>query len=240
MHPFWNYFYYDMEKPTQRQIDDAEEYLRSRIEVTDKVERELHTVIDDAARKIASIVLRYHSSGRRLRFIGSSRMAREIDEVIQWLEDEIFMLVDDNIVPEDESDKDEVSAIALGMDHGATYEERSSLYHNKVERSLDDAEWLAFLSEFDDSAQDIEELVEFIKESSDKSLHRWLLLAVNTVAVGWGIHAMLQARKEGREGFFIINMRGACEYCRDMEGWHPIGDPMPPLHPYCRCLAVYV
>ncbi|MCQ2231430.1 MAG: hypothetical protein MJZ30_06235 [Paludibacteraceae bacterium] len=229
-----------MEKPTQQQIADAEAYLRYRIDTTDEVESACYDLFREAAKKVAEIVIKYHNAGRRLRFRGSSAMAREIDEVISWLESEIEFLVDSDITPDDDGDnKHEVMDIAKGMDHGATYEERSRLYHLMFGKQLDDADWTAFFADYDSDIDD-DELIGFITDSSEKAAHRWILLALNTIAVGWSIKQLIEAKRDGKRGFFVINGSSPCEFCVGMQGFHSIEDTPPPYHPHCQCIAIYV
>ena len=230
-------------KPTQRELDEARDYIVRRLGQQDVAESELARAIDDAAESIALIVLKYLARGMMLRFSGNSAMAREIDDVMSALRGKIRSIMEEMAAPDEETlgiaaEKaaqiaDKAIAYAAGTFHGATFGEREELYVNRL---LDDMKAVDFTSLGMDEAA----MVSAIIESAESTRERMALLMTNTVAVGWMYAQMLRAKDDGAAGFWLINGSRPCDYCKGMAGFHPMSDPMPPYHPRCVCTAVYV
>lgn len=230
-------------KPTQRELDEAREYIISRLECQNVAEYELSRELDEAAESIALIVLKYLARGMKLRFSGNSAMAREIEDIISSLRERILSIMEEKAMPDEDTlgvAADKASSIAAmaiayaaGEFHGATFAERENLY---LERLIGDISGI----DFDSLDMDEEAMVSAIEESTSRTRDRLALLMMNTVAVGWMYARMLRAKSEGKTGFWLINGSNPCGYCRDMEGFHEMSDPVPPYHPRCVCIAVYV
>lgn len=230
-------------KPTQRELDEARNYIVRRIECQNIAESQLARELDDAAESIALIVLKYLARGMKLRFSGNSAMAREIEDIISALRDKIRLIVDAYAAPGEEdlgttAEKasqisEKASAYALGEFHGATFSEREELYEKKLISGISGIDFISL--DMDEAA-----ILSAITESSESTMGRMALLVANTVAVGWMYAQMLKAKDDGAEGFWLINGSRPCDYCKGMAGFHPMSDPMPPYHPRCVCTAVYV
>lgn len=230
-------------KPTQRELDEARDYIVRRLGQQDVAESELARAIDDAAESIALIVLKYLARGMMLRFSGNSAMAREIDDVMSALREKIRSIMEEMAAPDEETlgvTPERASSIAAmavayaaGEFHGATFAERENLYLNRFTRDISGIDFYSL--DMDEDA-----MVSAIMESSERTRERMALLMTNTVAVGWMYAQMLKAKDDGAAGFWLINGSRPCDYCKGMEGFHPMSDPMPPYHPRCVCTAVYV
>lgn len=225
-------------RPTQSEIENAREYIRSRIDVCEQVEDMLYDAFVEATDRIASIILKYKARGMTVRFRGSSACAREINNVIDWLRGEIDNLVDDHCTPEedvgvDDEDRALVIEHIKGEDHGATFEERRDMYLDKFVAAL-----VSCGADIDDL--DIEEIEEIIDSAEDSIEKRLSILVKNTIAMGWAFSQLTNAIDKGALGFWVINGNNPCEFCRQMAGWHTIGDDVPCYHPNCQCVAVYL
>lgn len=230
-------------KPTQSELDNAREYIVSRLKCQDTAEYELSRELDYAAESIVMIVLKYLARGMRLWFSGNSAMASEIEEVISSLRKRIESIMEEMAAPDEETlgvTPERASSIAAmavayaaGKFHGATFAEREELYLDRLTRDISGIDFYSL--DMDEDA-----MVSAIMESSAKTRERMSLLMANTVAVGWMHAGMLKAKDDGNTGFWLINGSNPCGYCSDMAGFHEMSDPIPPYHPRCVCTVVYV
>lgn len=230
-------------KPTQRELDEARDYVARRLEYQNIAESQLAMEMDEAAESIALIVLKYLARGMRLRFSGNSAMASEIEDVMSSLRKRIESIMEDMATPDEETlgvTPEKASSIAAmavayaaGKFHGATFAERESLYLDRLTRDISGIDFYSL--DMDEDA-----MVSAVMESSVKTRERMSLLMANTVAVGWMHASMLKAKDEGKTGFWLINGSNPCGYCSDMAGFHEMSDPVPPYHPRCVCTVVYV
>lgn len=223
-------------KPTQAEIQKAKEYVRDRLHAQGLTEAVAEHEFDVAAEEIAAIILKYKTRGMRLRFTGTSPMAKEIRAVLERLVGEIEAAVLMNAVPDEASDEvnDMIIEEIMGEDHGFTYKERETHYV---------AAFLKILAAINFSIADMDEesIIEAIRDEAGKIERRITTLATNTVAVGWSKYNEYSNSKDAI-GFFVIQgSNNPCEFCRGMfNKFHPMTDPMPTYHPNCCCGIVFV
>lgn len=228
-------------EPTQQEIDDARAYIRERIDAQHECESQLSDLFDEAATKIAAIILKYKRRHRALRFSAGSSLGSEISLVLDDLQADIDRWVLYYAIP-DEADEDEDSqsliyAAIHEEDHGHTYDEREELYRRN---------FLMALAAFDEwgAIEDEDEILEAIAESTTAVQNRWQLLAANSIAIGFAAYALSNATSNNAIGF--INFPGSsspCPLCTDrFNKFFPITDTgnHPPLHPHCCCVPVYI
>lgn len=227
-------------RPTQEQIDAATEYIKRRIEQSNLVSDECNELFEEAAMRIAEIMMKYHKSKiAKIHIFGGSACAREIQEAVDWLLDEIYNACLRHFPEELETDQDMRKKIMITLfeeeDHDATFFERE-----EYDRSL----YLVGLASDDDiedsTGMMYEDLVEHIMSLTSKAENRLRLLAMNTVALSFTTAAFLNAMSEGRSGFWVINGPNPCKFCASMEGFHGMSDQHPLYHVHCQCLTVYV
>ncbi|MBQ0113662.1 MAG: hypothetical protein KBT03_11065 [Bacteroidales bacterium] len=226
-------------RPTESQIAEAKNYIERRLDAQQEVEDELYFEFQEAARKIAAIVIKYKFRNIPLRFSGSSMMAIEIEKVIRWLEIKIDELLSEKYLPDEADDQSEehdsnILESIRGDFHGATFEDRKELYISKYILALKQMN-------FDNIEIDEEEIYEAIMESSGYPVRRMQLLLSNTVALGWMTWSMKNAIENGAIGFYVVNGSNPCSFCVDKsKHLHRIGEETPPFHPSCMCMVVYV
>lgn len=224
--------------PTIIEIAKAREYILRRVSSQGLLERELDREFNEAAVRIAQIILKYKNLGLRLRFSGSSQMAREIEEVIDILKAQIDYFVDFYSIPDeatgDEDDEKDIVSFIHGEDHGHTFAERELLYLSDYLMGIAGVDY----SDLYD--QDIIE--EAIREAVSKPEHRMSILAANTVAIGYAHYQSEQAKMMNAIGFFVYpGSSNPCDYCiGKFYVFHRIDEEAPPYHPHCRCITVYV
>lgn len=227
-------------QPTQRQIQEARDYILQRIDAQHLLESQLEIEFEEAATRIAAIILKYKNLGFRLHFTGNSQMSSEIQEVIEWLRSQIDYYVDYYAIPEEATDDEEQEQMILAyIDeplHGHTYHDRETLYLSNYIKSLASTNF--------DSYFDEDEIIEAINEAVEKPHNRLSLLALNTVAVGFAFYLHNQATANGAIGFYVYpGSSNPCQYCTDQHfRFHPM-DEYPYggiFHPRCYCYFVFV
>lgn len=222
--------------PDIRQIEEARAYILQRIANQRLLEDELGREFDEAAERIALIVMKYRQRGMKLRFTGSGAMPREINEVIEWLRQQIDNHVDFYCIPEEaeEDEEDDILAFIRERDHGYTYEERETLYLSNFIMAIEDMDF--------DEYDDIETIVEAIGEAVEKPEKRMNLLALNSVAIAFAYLAEQHAIARGTIGFVTYpGSANPCTFCMDrFYIFQPLTNERPPYHPRCACLCVYV
>lgn len=223
-------------KPTREEIDKARGFVRRRVDVQNHVEYEIERLLDEAAESIALIVSKYKARGMKLRFSGSSAMAREIDDVLRKLREDIDYYVFLYCSPEEATDEEakDIVAFVKGEFYDSTYEQRESLYISNYRKAL------AAIG-FDNMEMDEEEFISAIREETSNPEHRLLVLAAATIGYGW-MKYLLDSESDGKTGFWVLpGSSNPCDYCIDMQSiFHPMEDPKPPYHPNCKCITVYV
>ena len=225
-------------KPSIEQIAEARAYILQRVSNQRLLEEELDREFDEAISKVALIILKYRNRGMKLRFKGSSMMAREIQEVIDYLESKIAELVDYYCIPDEAEDdkeaEDAIHAFIRAKDHGFTYDDRMTLYLSNIISELDEIDY--------DELLDMDLIEEAIGESIDKTENRIDLLALNSVAIAFAFFASEKAIELGTIGFYTYPGSGnPCTFCSDkFYLFQPITNEKPPYHPRCQCLTVYV
>ena len=223
-------------RPTTEEVDKAREYIRRRIDIQHHVELDIDQLLEEAAESIALVVSKYKARGMKLRFAGSSAMAREIDEILQKLKDDIDYYVFLYCSPEEASEEEttSINAYVKGEFFDSTYEQREALYLSNYRKIL-------ALIGFENMEMDEEEFISAIREEAGKIEHRIMLLAITTVGYGW-MKYLLDTEGKGKSGFWVIpGSSHPCEFCVDMQSrFHPIDDPKPLYHPNCCCQIVYV
>ena len=223
-------------KPTDSEIADAKRFVERRVKAQKEAVEDLSRSFDEAAERIAAIVLKYKARNMTLRFTGSGMMASEVEEVINWLEHEIETYLLMKCVPPEEENDSVVSKIqkkVTGEYMGATFDERERHYISKYLLALK----VAGLSGID---MDEEAIIDSIGDATEQPRHRFEILVENTVALGWMAWELENAIGEGAAGFYVINGNNPCSFCAEMEGWHPITDDPPLYHPNCQCIVVYI
>ena len=229
-------------RPTTAEIDAAKEYLERRLREIGIVADAMHEYFVQAAIEIADIARKYLKgasvTSRKVRALGNSRCASEIQEVIDRLIELMRELCEDHIPEELNDDEDKKEAVfGFLFDeefHGNTFDERI-----EADRTM----LLMALNSFDFSTiedMDMMDASNAIIEASSKPLNRLETLAKNTVALAFAEAAFINASNGGKSGFWVINGSDPCKFCAMMEGFHPMTDEHPPYHVNCRCITVYV
>ena len=240
-------------RPSHKDIEQAKDYIRKRLEAEISMEHYLDFVLMKAVRKIVDLSYKRTIPPSLFSFNFDPFMSAEIDNVIKEL---LFDIEDYDYKMATSTDKmDEESLLAYinrEID-GITYHQRTSNYVTRFKLELQDFVTAGLIAGLGQS-----ELVQEIKTHFKKpyssslivdrphfgqsSYVRLLVLTRHTIADAWMHADMESARQRGAVGFY--SYRGSsypCQLCDDMASvFHTFADPYPPYHPRCVCYAVPV
>lgn len=248
-----------MERPTQKQIDEAKAYIRRRLDAEGSMLTHLNAELKAAAGEIVNICMKYGIEPKQLQFATNPRLKAEVDAVIETL---IEVLYDDCItLSVAEREDDDVYAFAIGKSYGKTPLQRITEYSHKFMGEVEAAVAAGLLYKLSSTQitnsiatylthpYDNPIIKEAIKEggfraealndksraSAQQSLE---LTTRQTIANTW-MHAWFKdAKDNGSIGFW--SERGSsypCEECDSQVGFHTWDEPQPPYHPRCVCVA---
>ncbi len=90
------------------------------------------------------------------------------------------------------------------------------------------------------TAENVEDATEeAVTAHVDRRGTRWALggwAVMNTVTIGRQATTRGVVDAVGDGGKVTIEVAG-CDYCQEFEGEAVVGDPLPPFHPSCTCVA---
>lgn len=259
-----------MRVPTDKEIEEAKEYLRQRLDAELSMRTNLQIVMIEAAKQIIDISYRYKISPELFRFVANRQLQEEVDAIIlsllEIIEDYTYTLA----VATHEDNKDAIITYITRESYGKTFTQRAREYVDRFSKEVETAIAAGLLLNLskDKLLSSIRQSVktpllnEHIQRAISKgysiisrigvqesfgvgrTVSSWTALSDLTeyaVAEGWMKHWELQAKASGAIGFFV--MRGSsypCNICDDEVGFHVEWDKLPPYHGHCKCFAVPV
>ena len=125
--------------PTERQIQEAKDYLLLRIEAEISAKNNIEEYMVEAARKIVAISNRYNIPPRLFRFSANEKLEEEVNEVIRELKENIQYTTETLSVYNREEDRDSRLAWMNGKRYGKTFKERNAEYVNRYKFELEAA-----------------------------------------------------------------------------------------------------
>lgn len=126
-----------MKHPSDRDIEEAKEYLRGRLQAERSMDRNLRTAMLRAAEKIISISRKYGLSPKMFRFSIDPNLKREVDAVIAELRDTIEDYTYTLAVATHNDKEDDIYAYINRYSYGKTFPERSAIYSNRYRYELE-------------------------------------------------------------------------------------------------------
>lgn len=217
-----------MRVPTDKEIEEAKEYLRQRLDAELSMRTNLQIVMIEAAKQIIDISYRYKISPELFRFSANRQLQEEVDAIIlsllEIIEDYTYTLA----VATHEDNKDAIITCITRESYGKTFTQRAREYVDRFSKGYPIISRLGVQESF----------------GVGRTVSSWTALSDLTeyaVAEGWMKHWELQAKACGAVGFFV--MRGSsypCNICDDEVGFHVEWDKLPPYHGHCKCFAVPV
>lgn len=256
--------------PTDKQIEEAKAFLRTRIEAEASAEKHIEDYLVEAAKKIVALSAKYHIPPRQFRFSTNENLRKEVDEVIRELKEQIIHATETLSVYDREEDRDLILAWLNGEKYGKTFKERLAEYANRYKFEIEAAIAAGlFLNKSDkDILSDIRtnlhapynnpdirasfgkgliarrilsKGISYGSGHSNSSYNLITSLSRNEIASAWMWWYGEQAAKGGATGFY--SYRGSsypCGTCDNMVGFHPIADYRYHWHPNCRCYFIFV
>lgn len=259
-----------MRVPTDKEIEEAKEYLRQRLDAELSMRTNLQIVMIEAAKQIIDISYRYKISPELFRFSANRQLQEEVDAIIlsllEIIEDYTYTLA----VATHEDNKDTIITYITRESYSKTFTQRAREYVDRFSKEVETAIAAGLLLNLskDKLLSSIRQSVktpllnEHVQRAISKgypvisrlgvqesfgvgrTVSSWTALSDLTeyaVAEGWMKHWELQAKASGAVGFFV--MRGSsypCNICDDEVGFHVEWDKLPPYHGHCKCFAVSV
>jgi hypothetical protein len=259
-----------MRVPTDKEIEEAKEYLRQCLDAELSMRTNLQIVMIEAAKQIIDISYRYKISPELFRFSANRQLQEEVDAIIlsllEIIEDYTYTLA----VATHEDNKDAIITCITRESYGKTFTQRAREYVDRFSKEVETAIAAGLLLNLskDKLLSSIRQSVktpllnEHVQRAISKgypiisrlgvqesfgvgrTVSSWTALSDLTeyaVAEGWMKHWELQAKACGAVGFFV--MRGSsypCNICDDEVGFHVEWDKLPPYHGHCKCFAVPV
>ena len=255
-----------MEKPTDKQLKEAKEFLYKRVQVEISMQSRLESYIIEAAERIYAVSRKYSIRPSLFKFSINKQLDLEVNEVIKWLKGKIneltFSLASSHGINSEEEKRDYFYREIKGK----TFNQRLNIYNNRLKHEIE-AFVAASLIQGLTKTKFIKTYREQYKNPYNNSIitKSGQTAAVRSSGVTYGVgrsnvafnmlnnlsrhaiadtwmHAdMERAISKGAIGFY--SYRGSsfpCETCDDMTGFHTFADPYPPYHQRCVCFAVPV
>lgn len=253
--------------PTERDIEEAKEYIRKRIDAENSMRNNLDRYMREAASRIVDISYRYQIPPEKFKFSFNKRLNEEVDAVINWLKQQIEQASYELATAADEEDKENILSYLSGKTYGKTFPQRNDIYCRRFKyeiegiiaaglilgvskEKLKQSIYTSFRSPYSN--------IYFKQAISDKSASIRLrskgisygvgrtnsmfnaleLLSTQTVSQGWMKHwENIHSKSSG-----FYSYRGSsypCAHCDDMVGWHPMHEYRGGWHARCKCYFVF-
>ncbi len=257
-----------MRKPTNKEVEQAEEYLRQRLSAELSVRNNLEAIMTQAAKKIVDISYKYNIPPKQFRFSANRQLQKDVESVIEWLrsliEDYTYTLA----VADHEDKEDAIIAYISQETFGKTLEQRIDEYTSRFGGELEVAiaaglfygiskdKLLSTINACMDAPMRNAIIVSAIADGYN--IPQRLNIATSygvgrtvssrtalsdltqyTVALGWMQYLAITAREKGSIGYWV--KRGSsypCAQCDDEVGFHTDWNKMPPFHRHCKCIAI--
>ncbi|MEL5894260.1 hypothetical protein AAE250_12235 [Bacteroides sp. GD17] len=257
-----------MRTPTDKEIEDAKEYLRQRLSAELSMRTNLQSVLTEAAKRIIEVSYRYNVRPEQFRFSANRQLQEEVDAIILYLLETIEDYTCTLAVAAHEDNKEAIIAYITRESYEKTFTQRGREYIERFAKEIETAiaagllysitkEKLLSSIKLSIKTPLLNEYVQKAIADGNPIISRlgvqesfgvgrtassWTALSDLTeyaVAEGWMYHLGLQAKANGALGFFV--MRGSsypCSQCDDEVGFHTEWEGLPPFHGHCKCFAI--
>ena len=254
---------------TNKQIEEAKAYLRSRINAEISMTDNLERYLREAASRMVDIAMRYNIPPSMFRFSANKAMEKEIDQVVRWLKSKIEEAAMRLAVAyeEEPDDYENIVAYITAENHGKTFRQRNAIYCERFKYEVEAAIAAGLLlsvkkdkikqSIYNNMAHPYANPIfrEAMKEKTAatrlqsrgisygtgrSNSMRNALEALSGHAVSQGWMRHWGDIHDGAIGFY--SYRGSsypCGLCDSMVGYHPITDYQGGWHLHCRCFFVF-
>ena len=128
-----------MRVPTDKEIEEAKEYLRQRLDAELSMRTNLQIVMIEAAKQIIDISYRYKISPELFRFSANRQLQEEVDAIIlsllEIIEDYTYTLA----VATHEDNKDAIITCITRESYGKTFTQRAREYADRFSKEVETA-----------------------------------------------------------------------------------------------------
>lgn len=128
-----------MRVPTDKEIEEAKEYLRQRLDAELSMRTNLQIVMIEAAKQIIDISYRYKISPELFRFSANRQLQEEVDAIIlsllEIIEDYTYTLA----VATHEDNKDAIITCITRESYGKTFTQRAREYVDRFSKEVETA-----------------------------------------------------------------------------------------------------
>lgn len=122
-----------------KDIEEAQKFLRLRIEAEISAERNIEEYMIEAARKIVAISKKYDIPPRLFRFSANDNLRREVEKVIKELKEKIADATETLAVYDREEDRDAILLWLSAERYGKTFRERLATYADRYKMEVEAA-----------------------------------------------------------------------------------------------------
>lgn len=125
--------------PTDKQIQEAKQFLQTRIEAEISAKNNIEKYMIEAAREIISVSQKYDIPPRLFRFSSNDSLKKEVDDVIRKLKENIIYATETLSVYNRKDDKTSILELLNDCRNGKTFKERVNEYTNRYKFELEAA-----------------------------------------------------------------------------------------------------
>lgn len=259
-----------MKQPTNKEIEEAKDYLRQRLNAELSMENNLLAIMYQAAKEIIAISYKHNVPPSQFRFSYNEELQQEVDAVIANLRELIEDYTETLSVATHTDEKEHIIAFINRESHGQTLSERMDTYTTRYKKELEVAIASGLLLNVSE-----DKLLSSIKESRKAPLFNQHIrkaiskgnpvisrleipetygvghtnssfTALNNltnfaIAEGWMDYFALIAQRNGAIGF--MSFRGSsypCQQCDDETTYFHIFSNGDPVPPYHAHCCCYI
>lgn len=117
-----------MKQPTQKQIQDAKDFIKLRLQAEISMQTHLEELLVQAAREIIDISFKHDIQPSMFRFSANENLRQDVNEVLRKLRELIYDYTETLSVYDREEERDAIVDFINRKDHGKTLSERINIY----------------------------------------------------------------------------------------------------------------
>lgn len=128
-----------MKQPTQKQIQDAKDFIKLRLQAETSMQTHLEELLVQAAREIIDISFKHNIQPSMFRFSANENLRKDVNEVLRKLRELIYDYTETLSVYDRKQERDTIVDFINRKDHGKTLSERINIYCNRFQYEVEAA-----------------------------------------------------------------------------------------------------
>lgn len=128
-----------MKQPTKKQIQDAKDFIKLRLQAEISMQSHLEELLVQAAKEIIDISFKYDIQPAMFRFSANENLKRDVSEVLRKLRELIYDYTETLSVYDRKEERDAIVDFINREDHGKTLSERIGIYCNRFQYEVEAA-----------------------------------------------------------------------------------------------------